>query len=188
MIKFSKYTKIFLLIGFIFILSFGGYFLALPREGVYDFRAKYDTNLLYEVIEQDWDFLVLQAPEGYYKNYVDFFVKNKGTIRNPNTWGKNTIKVYYHKGEPAGFVSYYKKNTYVGDILFLSVKKSMRGKGIGRKLLLYSINKLFKDGCIKIDLVTLVDNKPARHLYESIGFEVGGIEDSGIIRYRKMKK
>lgn len=70
-----------------------------------------------------------------------------------------------------GFVTFYRLSFYKGQILFVSVNKAFQGKGYGRKLVEFALDKMKKMGMIKATLFTRLDNTKARTLYERIGFK-----------------
>lgn len=70
-----------------------------------------------------------------------------------------------------GFVTFFKLSFYKGQVLFLSVNREFRGKGYGRALVSYALDQMKNMGMIKAKLFTRLDNKPARALYESLGFQ-----------------
>jgi mycothiol synthase len=45
-------------------------------------------------------------------------------------------------------------------------------KGLGRSLLLHSLNRLKSEGMTEADVCTYYDNEPAIRLYESVGFRI----------------
>jgi ribosomal protein S18 acetylase RimI-like enzyme len=81
-------------------------------------------------------------------------------------------------GEPAGLI-----NCFIGFATFAAkpfinihdivVYDTFRGKGIGRKLLEYVIEKAKETGCAKVTLEVREDNKKAQYLYNSLGFKDG---------------
>jgi ribosomal-protein-alanine N-acetyltransferase len=70
-----------------------------------------------------------------------------------------------------GYVDYW-KTFEIGQINNLTVISPLRGKGIGKILLLESINRLFESGCDTITLEVRVSNEVAIHLYKKVGFEI----------------
>ncbi len=61
---------------------------------------------------------------------------------------------------------------YVGD---LGVVEDMRGKGIGRAILAYGLEKAKRDNCSRYAIDVAVNNGRAQKLYESFGFRVTGL-------------
>ena len=71
-----------------------------------------------------------------------------------------------------GFVTLNKKSESVVDIGLVAVSEEHRGKGIGKKLLHYSINKSIELGFKEIQVITQFNNTQAMKLYESVGFKI----------------
>jgi ribosomal protein S18 acetylase RimI-like enzyme len=59
----------------------------------------------------------------------------------------------------------------------LAVLPHCRGKGVGRKLLLRVEEEAHRRGYCRLTLEVRDDNKPARHLYKSLGFGPAGREE-----------
>ncbi len=73
------------------------------------------------------------------------------------------------EGEPAGYVSVYKKNTS----LFLSkfyVHKAMRGKGLGKEALVFVEEKAKELDCESISLTVNKHNTNSIRAYDKLGF------------------
>lgn len=80
-----------------------------------------------------------------------------------------------------GFVTFFKLSFYKGQVLFLSINKAFRGKGYGRELVNYALEQMKDMGIMKATLFTRLNNKPARSLYESLGFkETSRVGDVGL--------
>ena len=82
-------------------------------------------------------------------------------------------KFYFVKknGEIIGIVNF---NPRTGQISNIGVDKKHRGKGYGRKIMLFVLSQLKESGCQRARLRVHVKNEPALHLYKSLGFvEVG---------------
>ena len=62
-----------------------------------------------------------------------------------------------------------------GEITNVVTKSTMRGKGIGRQILLRLLEEGAKMGAEAFTLEVRVSNAPAIHLYESLGFVSEGI-------------
>ena len=62
-----------------------------------------------------------------------------------------------------------------GEITNVVTKSTMRGKGIGRKILLQLLEEGAKMGARDFTLEVRVSNAPAIHLYESLGFVSEGV-------------
>lgn len=87
----------------------------------------------------------------------------------------NNMNIYVMRDKATdgliGFVTFFSLSFYKGQVLFLSVNKAFRGKGYGRALVSYALEQMKHKGMIKATLFTRLDNKPARALYESLGFK-----------------
>ena len=62
-----------------------------------------------------------------------------------------------------------------GEITNVVTKNTMRGKGIGRQILLQLLEEGTKMGAEAFTLEVRVSNAPAFHLYESLGFVSEGV-------------
>jgi len=69
----------------------------------------------------------------------------------------------------------------------LSVSKHHQGKGIGKKLILYLIEKARKDGFEKIGLLVSTEKDAAKRLYQSLGFSIVGLKHLLGERYHHMQ-
>ena len=74
------------------------------------------------------------------------------------------------KGYLVGYVDWW-KTFEVGQLNNLAVVKALRGKGIGRTLLIDALQCMIKAGCQRSVLEVRISNKPAISLYQSMGFE-----------------
>lgn len=69
--------------------------------------------------------------------------------------------------KPIGILNTNKTRGYINNI---GIDKRNRGKGYGRQVIYFALEKLKEHGCIKANLRVHVKNKVAIHLYESLGF------------------
>ncbi|RLG52078.1 MAG: hypothetical protein DRO00_06175, partial [Thermoproteota archaeon] len=85
-----------------------------------------------------------------------------------------TMEKFYlvkKNGEIIGIVNF---NPKTGQISNIGVDKGQRGKGYGRKIMLFVLSQLKESGCQRARLRVHVKNKSALHLYKSLGIvEVG---------------
>lgn len=60
------------------------------------------------------------------------------------------------------------------------IDRKHQGKGLGRKAILHLIDwvKEYYPAAREIETAVLADNAPARHLYESLGFQYTGVENA----------
>lgn len=171
----------------VFILLLGGIASTLwlynsyvaKREGIYTYRPELDRGFILKVFKENWYWLV-----NSYDYSPEHTFDNLASDREPANKGNLKVKVYYSSSEPAGFVAYYQKPFYEGFVLFLAVDKKFRSRGFARKLLQYAIDDLKNRGSIVIRLITRVDNKAARKVYEGMGFQSIGT-DGEFITYEK---
>jgi len=75
--------------------------------------------------------------------------------------------IAYKDEQPVGILNL---NTVKGLVSDLAVDRNERGKGYGRQLMVFGLQKLKKKGCEQAYLRVHVENKPAILLYESLGF------------------
>ncbi len=62
-----------------------------------------------------------------------------------------------------------------GDITNVAVSADCRGNGLGRRLMTALCDEAKRRGVIYFHLEVRESNAPARHLYESLGFNIDGI-------------
>lgn len=62
-------------------------------------------------------------------------------------------------------------NPSKGLVSNIGVDPRQRGRGYGRQIMLFALQQLKNSGCKEAYLRVHVENKPAIHLYESLGFE-----------------
>ena len=56
----------------------------------------------------------------------------------------------------------------------LGVDKAYQGRGIGRSMMRYALERVREEGCDAVRLLVGVHNLPAQHAYATLGFEVCG--------------
>ncbi|MET7638787.1 GNAT family N-acetyltransferase [Streptomyces sp. NPDC005438] len=78
---------------------------------------------------------------------------------------------YVCLGWPTGLAS----NAHVRQIRGLEVDRAARGRGVGRALVRSAIEGARLSGARRLTLRVLGHNRPARTLYESLGFRVEGV-------------
>ena len=117
----------------------------------------------------------------------EFMLKNRAPNKDDARYfGKLNIKVLYEKDEFVGFVAYYMKNFFIGQMLFIDVKSEFRGKGYAQQLMKYAIDDMKKMGATIISLVTRTSNESAQKLYKRLGFNVSFEEDGYVYFELKM--
>lgn len=170
-------------------ICIGGIFLGLVAAGTYyfyqnrekdvilDFDAARDTAFILDSFKRDWYWLV--EGDDYSPEYM---LKNRSSSQKSEHKGNLTIKVGYHGKKPVGFVIYFMKNFYLGDLRFIDLDPEFRSKGWAYKLLDYAVKDFIKRGSAKIELVTRTTNYPAQKLYTRYGFREISRED-GFVYY-----
>ena len=181
----SNFLKRFL-IGVLLIATIGSSIFVYnnylaKKEGIYTYNASKDREFILKIFKENWDWLVSQYSYDFSPEYT---FDNLASDRKPENKGNLIVKVYYSDSKRAGFVAYYEKPFYEGFVLFLAVDKNFRSRGFARKLLQHAIDDLKSRGSTVIRLITRVDNKPARKVYEGMGFKQIWT-DGEFIRYEK---
>lgn len=137
-----------------------------PQGAIQDYSEKRDKEMIVRAFQNDFYWLSANP---------DFDVIHMLTTHSPNKepeyQGALNIKVLVDHGKPAAFVTYYKRSFYEGLLLFLYVSNDFRGKGYGQKLVRYTIDELFDQGCTLVRLVTRTTNTWARAIYKKMGFQ-----------------
>lgn len=163
------------------LLSFGAsvfYYYApqqvlVPSGPITDFKDDRDTQDLLKIFETDRYWLI--SSEDYDPAYA--LSTRSPNKRDSRYFGKLNIKVLRENDQLIGFVAYYMKNFFIGQLLFLAVKPEFRGKGHAQKLMQYAIDDMKKQGASMITLVTRTSNLGAQAVYKKLGFTVTHEED-----------
>jgi ribosomal protein S18 acetylase RimI-like enzyme len=164
--------------------SFGGYYYYLKSSQSYidDFNSERDTKPILDIFKKNWDELV----EGY--DYSpEFMMKHRTPNTDPTCFGILKIKVMREKDRLAGFVAYYSKTPQEGIVLFLAVSNDFRGKHYGQALMQYAIKDLLLMGAKSVGLWVLINNVPARKVYEKLGFVEESFDDTNENVYLEYK-
>lgn len=135
--------------------------------------------------------------EATIKMVNEVFPEDRGAIWNPekslplSLRSQNELKedvfvdywiVLNEKEEVIGVTGMYKLKNDPEDVVWLGwycVRSDRRGKGFGRKLLEWTIEKAKERGFKKIKLYTSTDpnESVAQVLYEKLGFKISGEDD-----------
>jgi GNAT superfamily N-acetyltransferase len=110
-------------------------------------------------VVEDYDLAVLSDPQKYIldrKGMIYFAIKDN---------------------KPVGTCALMEIEPGYFELTKMAVLKSERGMGLGKKLLEFMLNKVFKSLDFKYFLLTNSDCKAAIHLYENFGFK----HDQGIL-------
>lgn len=150
-----------------------------------NFKEKYHKQFI-KLFQENCENIYIGANS---QEFLEHLLKNK----DQNIWGYNhknklQIKSCVIEKKLAGFICYTQqdsnfanKQTYiinnkshlpkVGYIALLCVSKNHRQQKIGTSLILAASKELFLEEKVKyITILTDLDNKPARNMYEKIGF------------------
>ena len=166
-----------LAVAFCFLLSGLTYYYYNATSGIYEINVTRDSDFIHKIFEKDLYWLTTQSSHD-----TDYMLRHKASSKDPQHTGNLTIKVAYEGSTPVGFIAYYKKNFYIGYILFIDVIDTFRAKGWGKRLLEYGVNDLVKKGCKRIELVTRTSNTAAQKLYSSYGFKETS-RDEGFVHF-----
>ncbi|QTD39537.1 GNAT family N-acetyltransferase [Sporosarcina sp. Te-1] len=73
------------------------------------------------------------------------------------------------------------KTSHKGNVFGMYVAPEVRGRGVGKELMVELIKRARScEGLEQINLMVVSDNASAKRLYESLGFEVYGIERNAL--------
>jgi ribosomal-protein-alanine N-acetyltransferase len=87
------------------------------------------------------------------------------------------IHVAVHESDVVGFVILILKGAFVGYIRTIAVRADWRSRGLGRRLILFAEDRIFRESP-NVFLCVSSFNPRARSLYESLGYEtVGELRD-----------
>lgn len=146
---------------------------------ILDFNYARDSKELVETFKADFYWLVERPPFD-----PEFMMRTHSPHRgDPRYYGQLHIKVLRDHGKLAGFVTYYKLNSYEGRVQFLSVNHQFRGKGYGKTLLAYAVQQLFDTGSLRVTLTTRPSNIWAQRIYTALGFKGPIREAGGLVGY-----
>lgn len=163
------------------LLSFGAsvfyYYAPQPvcelGAPISDFQDERDARDLLKIFETDRYWLI--SSEDYDPAWA---LKTRSpNKRDSRYFGKLQIKVLRENDQLVGFVAYYMKNFFLGQLLFLAVNPEFRGKGYAQQLMKYAIEDMKKQGASMITLVTRTSNLSAQAVYKKSGFSVTHEED-----------
>ncbi len=117
------------------------------------------------------DFYWLTTRDSY--DVRAMLTRRTSEFTNPNV--NNNMWIYLMRDKATdkliGFGTFFKLSFYKGQILFVSIDESFRGKRYGQKVAQFMLDKMKEMGMVKAALFTRLDNKAARRLYERMGFK-----------------
>ena len=142
--KVSLYTKIFLAIALVGALGASAWYFSARSEGVFDYNPQEDQAFVINLFKNDWYWLISDASSKSYS--VEHMLDYKASSKDKE--GDLILKIYRVKGKPVGFVAYYPRELFIGQILFVSVDKSQRGKGYARKMVSSALKDLKKEAYV----------------------------------------
>jgi ribosomal-protein-alanine N-acetyltransferase len=96
-----------------------------------------------------------------------------------NEWGlaplirHGAVYIVFQAETPVGVIEYLRDldNPAQAYLYGLAVDVEYRGRGLGKKLLTYSLQQLMKTGIKEVELTVEPDNEPAINLYQQHGFK-----------------
>lgn len=138
-----------------------------------DFNDSRDTQDVLKLFEKDRYWLI--SSEDYDPAWA--LATRSPNKRDSRYFGKLNIKVLRENEQFVGFVAYYMKNFFLGQLLFLGINPDFRGKGYAQQLMKYAIEDMKKMGASMITLVTRTSNISAQAVYKKMGFTVTHEED-----------
>lgn len=126
------------------------------------------------VLEFHKDHVMINFPDSMYKE--DLFKKQ---VRTAYDEGKDELIMVKHPltNESVGFLWFkriydpYKELNY-GDLHYIHLVPKMRGRGIGKKLMVFAEEWFKEHNCKEIRLGTDEHNLSSRYLYQKCGFVV----------------
>ncbi len=107
------------------------------------------------------------------KTQIDYMLEmmySKSSLQQQMNKGSQFI-IVYENNEPVGFAAYFEKSPSVFKLDKIYVLPSQQGKGTGRFVIDYIIDKIKKKGATALQLQVNRNNK-ARNFYEKLGFVV----------------
>ncbi|MDO8637942.1 MAG: N-acetyltransferase [Candidatus Daviesbacteria bacterium] len=108
--------------------------------------------------------------EGFYENIFAYYPDNIRVIRDQTGKLAGLIYVLAMGIETEG----NEENPY-GEIASIFVSDSLRGKGLGEKLLHFGVERLIEKGVPRIQLHTAADNFAMKSLAEKAGFRTAEV-------------
>jgi ribosomal protein S18 acetylase RimI-like enzyme len=103
---------------------------------------------------------------------VERKLKNIGRLPEPLLAMYYSMETFYFVSEGEQEIGILNFNPAAGRISNIGVDPVRRGQGHGREIMLFGLQQLKAAGCPHAKLGVRVNNKPALHLYKSLGFEV----------------
>src|SRR3989344_1787235 len=137
------------------------------EDGIRLFESR-DVRLLLEIARNTFLNAYRYNDSNFDKNRVDDLYSE--WIKNSCNGRSDAVLVYEEEGIPYGFIACNMVNG-IGLIDLIAVSKYMRGKGIGRKLVLSSLS-WFKERTNEVKVNTEAMNYPSLNMYLKTGFKI----------------
>lgn len=140
----------------------------LYRKGTYRGRADGDLRMVLLTGRNAFVFMKI-----YNESFFD--------VSNSSTYSEKDMEELLSNKERPSFI-FYEEETPVGvatlqymeeenHIEFVGVDPEFQGKGYGRMILRKILDQFFEEGCEQVALIVSDDNKKAKELYRSLGFQ-----------------
>ncbi len=140
-----------------------------------------DKAFIYSEFKAHWCLLVMTAEYD-----IEFMLTHKApNKREPIFLGKMDITMLCDNNKPIGFITYFMRTPYQGEILFLDINDAYQGKHLGEKLVLYACESVKKRGAKIMKMFTYTKNTRARNLYKRCGFAESEVVDGVGLYFRK---
>ncbi len=140
-----------------------------------------DKAFIYSEFKAHWCLLVMTAEYD-----IEFMLTHKApNKREPLFFGKMDIMMLCDNNKPIGFIAYFMRTPYQGEILFLDITDGYQGKRLGEKLVNYACESVKKRGAKVMKMFTYTKNTRARNLYKRCGFEESVVIDGVGLYFRK---
>jgi ribosomal protein S18 acetylase RimI-like enzyme len=133
---------------------------AVPTQGfsIVPYNAARDRTFFFDEFKAHWSLLVMSSEYD-----IDFMLTQKApNKREPLYYGKMDITMLCDGNKSIGFITYYMRTPYQGEILFLDITKEYQGQHLGEKLLEYAFADLKIRGATMVNLFTRSTNFPAQ--------------------------
>ncbi len=86
--------------------------------GIREYNPEKDRAFILNIFDKDWYWLVAEDREHYDPKYT---LDNRASSKVPENKGNLQIYVYQESGRPAGFIAFFKKNIFKGDLRFIAI-------------------------------------------------------------------
>lgn len=148
-------------------------------------RILYETDAnLYQKLRLSALQINSEAFGSTYEREVNFSLETIEERIKP-TEDKFILGAFHEQNQLVGTVTFVRetglKTAHKGNIYGMFVAPEVRGKGVGKMLLLELIRRAKEcEGVEQLNLTVVSDNIPAKSLYQSLGFQVYGVERNAL--------